>query len=153
SAFTGVQPPEPVRNSELHLDDPRYAHHSLGRPGAGGGPDRSSDAELSGHLYFYIAGNLSTDSARSAEWDDAQIRVAGGGPSEFSISGGNPLASLTEAGAGLFLQDDWKLRANLTVSGGLRYEFQTNSRDHSNLAPRIGFALVPGKAIKAPKFV
>jgi hypothetical protein len=79
-------------------------------------------------------------------WTAQQIRTAGGGASQFSIAGGNPLAALHQFDFGLFLQDDWKARPNLTLSGGLRYETQTHSRDRSDLAPRVGFAWGLGKA-------
>jgi hypothetical protein len=45
---------------------------------------------------------------------------------------------------GAFVSDDWKVRPNLTVSLGLRYETQTNMHDWRNLAPRVGIAWAPG---------
>jgi hypothetical protein len=83
----------------------------------------------------------------------AQIRAGGGGPSQFSMAGGNPLADVTQVDFGIFAQDDWKARRNLTLSGGLRYETQTHSSDRSDIAPRLGFAWAPGKSAKAPKWV
>ncbi len=69
-----------------------------------------------------------------------QIRALGGGPSQFSISAGDPLAQLHQFDYGFFAQDDWRLRPNFTLSGGLRYETQTHSSDRSDFGPRIGFA-------------
>jgi hypothetical protein len=74
-----------------------------------------------------------------------QIRALGGGPSQFSITGGDPLASVSQWDLGLFLQDDWRLRPNLSVSAGLRYETQNNLSDHASIAPRVGFAWGIGK--------
>ena len=76
----------------------------------------------------------------------AQIRALGGGASQFTISAGNPYASVTQIDSGLFAQDDWRMRPNFTVSVGVRYEFQTNISDHKDWAPRLGFAWAPGTA-------
>ncbi len=74
----------------------------------------------------------------------AEIRALGGGPTQFTIAAGNPLAGVRQWDAGIFAQDDWRLRPNLTISLGIRYEMQNNISDWSNLAPRIGIAWAPG---------
>ncbi len=53
---------------------------------------------------------------------------------------------LNQMDAGLFVGDDWRVRPNLTLSLGLRWETQTNISDHNDWAPRIGFAWAPGIA-------
>lgn len=40
--------------------------------------------------------------------------------------------------------DDWRVRPNLTLSLGLRYETQTNIHDWRDVAPRVGIAWAPG---------
>jgi hypothetical protein len=66
--------------------------------------------------------------------------MAGGGASQFSIAGGDPLASLSQFDVGVFALDDWRLQPNVTLSLGLRYEAQTRISDHRDFAPRIGLA-------------
>src|SRR5262249_29764144 len=56
-----------------------------------------------------------------------QIRAAGGGAAQFSINSGNPFAEVSQTDYGVYLQDDWRARPNLTFSYGLRYETQTNA--------------------------
>lgn len=73
-----------------------------------------------------------------------QIRQLGGGASQFSINAGIPTIDGRQIDLGLFAGDDWKLRTNLTLSLGLRYETQTNIHDWTDFAPRIGVAWAPG---------
>lgn len=75
-------------------------------------------------------------------------------PSQFSITGGNPLQSVSQFDVGLFVTDDWKMRPDLTLSLGLRYENQSNISDNTNFAPRFSFAYSPGAGkARQPKTV
>jgi hypothetical protein len=84
-----------------------------------------------------------------------QIRALGGGASQFSISAGNPSISARQFDAAIFAGDDWKVRPNVTLSLGLRWEAQTNIHDLRDVAPRIGMAWAPGagKGKARPKSV
>jgi hypothetical protein len=73
----------------------------------------------------------------------AEIRARGGGATQFILGGGNALAEASQVDFGAYLQDDWRVRDNVTLSLGLRYEFQTNIRKNLNLAPRLALAWSP----------
>jgi hypothetical protein len=76
------------------------------------------------------------------------------GPSQFYIISGQPLSEVTYVDVGLYGSDDWKIRPNMTLSYGLRYETQNNIGDHGDVAPRISFAWGLGGGQKsAPKTV
>jgi carboxypeptidase family protein len=78
-------------------------------------------------------------------------------PSQLIIdgpSGAAPTVPVTVVDAGLYVQDDWKVRPNITLSGGLRLETQNAIHDHADLAPRLGFAWgIGGGGKSAPKTV
>ena len=46
---------------------------------------------------------------------------------------------------GVYLQDDIRLRKNLTLSPGVRYEIQAHVSDYSNVGPRLGLTWSPFK--------
>jgi hypothetical protein len=83
----------------------------------------------------------------------AAIRLLGGGASQFTLAGGQPLSGVTQTDVGVFLLDDWRVRPNLTLSGGIRYETQTNIHDYKDFAPRLSFAWGIGKKGTTPKTV
>jgi hypothetical protein len=83
-----------------------------------------------------------------------RIRALGAGATQFILMGGNPEARVSHTEAGLFIQDDWQVRPNLTFSAGLRYEWQSNLDDRLDFAPRISLAWSPPTSgAKRPKLV
>jgi Carboxypeptidase regulatory-like domain/TonB dependent receptor len=81
-----------------------------------------------------------------------------GTPTQYSVSatlsGAVPSVPVTMVDTGLYVQDDWKLRPNLTLSGGLRFETQNAIHDHADWAPRVGVAWgIGGGGKSAPKTV
>jgi hypothetical protein len=66
-----------------------------------------------------------------------------GRPASYTRRDGDPLVRYSHWQAGVFIQDDWRARKNLTLSAGLRQEFQTHLGDRWNLAPRAGLTWSP----------
>jgi hypothetical protein len=64
-------------------------------------------------------------------------------PSQFSRRFGDPEVRYSQVQLGMFIQDDFKPRKDLSLSLGLRYETQGNLDDRWNFAPRAGFTWSP----------
>src|SRR5205807_1953487 len=73
-----------------------------------------------------------------------RIRSLGGGATQFSINSGLPELGVHQVDAGIFAGDDWRVRPNITLSLGFRYETQSNIHDYTDFAPRIAVAWAPG---------
>ncbi len=61
-------------------------------------------------------------------------------PAQFSINRGDPFVGVSQWEMSWFAQEDWRLNDRVTLSFGLRHEFQTNLQDKLNFAPRFGIA-------------
>lgn len=81
-----------------------------------------------------------------------QIQALGGGPSQFSITAGNPIARINLFDVGLYAEDQWRVRQNLSLSTGLRFESQNAINDHADFAPRMGLAWGIGRG-RSPKTI
>jgi hypothetical protein len=68
-----------------------------------------------------------------------------GGATLFSITAGSSLVQNTYFDLGLYAQDEWRARPNVTVNLGLRYERQNQVNDNGAVAPRLGVAWGLGK--------
>ncbi len=115
------------------------------------------DANLStgGFNGQYIFQDLSTYARALSDvrsgLNGAQIAAKGDGPSQFNVTAGQPGARVMTGDVGLYAEDDWKARPDVTVSYGGRLESQSAIPDHLNLAPRVGAAWAPvWKKAKAP---
>jgi hypothetical protein len=72
---------------------------------------------------------------------------------QFSLTQVNSASSATMADVGLYFEDDWKARPNLTVTYGIRYETQNYIGEHHDIAPRVSFAYGLGSAKGSPRTV
>jgi Carboxypeptidase regulatory-like domain len=88
---------------------------------------------------------------QSLHYTPGQIQQLGGGPSQFNVNTGSPLVNVNTADVGAFLGDDWRVKPNLTLSLGLRFETQTQIHDWHDWAPRVGFAWAPGQSKNNPR--
>ena len=61
-------------------------------------------------------------------------------PSQIKISTGQRLVQLNLVDAGLYAEDEWRVRPNISLTYGLRFESQNHIHDHADLAPRLGIA-------------
>lgn len=70
-----------------------------------------------------------------------------GEPAFFQQGFGNPQYAFMRPLTALYIQDQWQIRPNLTLSAGLRYELDSQTRvlntNKHNVAPRISFAWDP----------
>ncbi len=73
-------------------------------------------------------------------------------PSQFTLVAGFPQTAVAVFDVGMYVQDEWKIKPNLTFSYGLRYETQTGVPYEGNWAPRLSLAYGLGHS-KQPKTV
>lgn len=69
-----------------------------------------------------------------------------GSPLYFRQAFGPTHFTFNEEVYGLYAQDDWRVRDNLTLNLGVRWDYNSfTPDDHDNIAPRLGFAWDPWK--------
>jgi hypothetical protein len=69
-----------------------------------------------------------------------------GQPRSYTRRVGFPDIRYSNLQGGLYLQDDVRVRRNLTLSAGMRYEAQTHIDDYNGLMPRVGVTWAPFKS-------
>jgi hypothetical protein len=69
-----------------------------------------------------------------------------GRPRSYTRRIGDPTIRYTNLQAGAYVQDDMRLRRNLTLSPGVRYEAQTHVSDYNGVMPRVGVTWAPFKS-------
>jgi hypothetical protein len=68
-----------------------------------------------------------------------------GRPTTFTQRIGDPLVGYSQFQMGWYFLDDYRIRKNLSLSLGVRHEFQTHVSDSNNFAPRIAVSWSPFK--------
>jgi hypothetical protein len=73
-------------------------------------------------------------------------------PGQYAVTKINqPTVHARVTDVGLYAEDDWKVRPNLTLSYGMRYEAQNVINSAHDIAPRVSFAWgIPRGAGKSP---
>ena len=66
-------------------------------------------------------------------------------PTQFTQRIGDPTVKYRQYQFGWYVQDDYRLRKNLTISYGVRHELQNHVDGKFNVAPRLGFVWSPKK--------
>lgn len=129
------------RDSQDHYELQNYTTAALGKHSINFGARlrllRDSNYSTAGFNGNYTYSSLSSYAAHQ--------------PSQYEVTTGIPSAEVKLFDTGIFFQDDWRARSNLTLSYGLRYEGQNQISDHADFGPRFSFAWAPaGSGKKAP---
>src|SRR6476659_6447676 len=119
-----------------------------------GGGRRQLDFELADNVDYALekhgvrfggqleAGSYKSDDSSNAfgtfQFADLAAFEAGL-PTQFTQRLGDPSLKYRQYQLGWYVQDDWRIRKNFTLSYGVRQELQNHVGGKFNLAPRLGF--------------
>jgi hypothetical protein len=119
-----------IRDAQDHYELQNYTSAALGK----------HSIRFGGRLRLVRDSNEST-SGFNGNYTYASLASYGAGkPSQYEVTVGTPSARVDLFDAGIFFQDDWRLRPDFTLSLGLRYEGQNRISDHADFGPRVAFA-------------
>lgn len=147
-----------ILDTEDHYELQNYTSISLGKNfirfgGRLRDVDESNSSAVNFNGTFTFPSLALYQSAEQALQNCAgQSGCAATGASQFLIVAGIPHASVNLIDLGLYGEDDWRARPNMTLSLGLRFETQNDIHDHADIAPRVGLAWGLGHG-KSPKTV
>ena len=135
-AFTGGGAQADSRRTEYHFDGTDIVSHSSGKHDLKFGIDvpdisRRGMDDFTNTAGTYIFGSLAAYAAAQ--------------PSTYLVQHGQGHLVFLEKVFSGFIEDNIRLRPNLSISLGVRYYWQNYFHDDpNNLAPRFGFAFAPG---------
>ena len=86
--------------------------------------------------------NSSSNYLGTYTFDNLQAYLANQ-PSNYTRRLGDPNIAYQNLQGGFYVQDDIRVRKNLTLSPGLRYEVQAHVHEYNNLGPRFGVTWAP----------
>ncbi|MGI8787895.1 MAG: TonB-dependent receptor [Pyrinomonadaceae bacterium] len=88
----------------------------------------------------FVLGQFRFTNARSSNPAIPTSALTIADAASFTQSFGNANYNVSQYLWSLFAQDDWRVRRDLTLNLGVRYDRQTFTDDTNNVAPRLGFA-------------
>lgn len=148
-----------LRDAQDHYEFQDYLHVAAGTHDVNVGTRlrelRDSNYSTSGYNGQFTFTSLTayqiTEQGLKAGKTAEAIRAEGGGATQFTQVRGTPSIAVKLFDAGIYAEDNWKVRPQVTLSYGLRFETQTGIHDHADVAPRAGLAWsIPGKKDKPP---
>ncbi len=114
----------------------------------------SSTGNFNGAFTFAsLADYQSAETALTACQAAGQSDCKASGASQFTLTAGNPVAAVNWIDVGLYAEDQWRIRPDMSLNLGLRYEAQNSIHDHADFAPRVGFAWALGHGNSAKTVV
>ena len=124
----------------------------------GRSPDTQNNFELQNYTTISKGAHVWKFGARLREQSDDNVSRQNfngtfvfGGSTQYSVTQGTPELLLRQFDMSVFAGDDWRVRPNLTLSYGLRYEMQTNISDWTDFAPRVAVAWAPAGSARNPR--
>lgn len=109
---------------------------------------REANNTRSGYNGQFTFPDLATYQLALSGETPAQIFANSGETIQYSVTAGRSSAVVFNSDVGVFIEDEWKPRKNLTLDYGFRFESQSGIPDHVNPAPRLGFAWAVGQRPK-----
>lgn len=98
-------------------------------------------------LRGYQDANYSTAGGNGVYTFNSLTAYETGTPSQYSATIiNNPVAKAFMVDGSVFFQDDWRIKPNLMLGVGVRFEAQNWLKNHTDWAPRLALAWSPGRS-------